>query len=50
MDEGQILGQLEIYVGDELRDTVPILAAQGVNRLSVPGIFSQLLSRLLMGS
>lgn len=50
VDEGQILGQLEIYVGDELRDTVPILAAQGVNRLSVPGIFSQLLSRLLMGS
>ena len=50
VDEGQILGQLEIYVGDELRDTVPILAAQGVNRLSIPGIFSQLLSRLLMGS
>ena len=48
VDEGQILGQLEVYVGDELRDTIPILAAQGVDRLSVPGIFSQLLSRLLM--
>ncbi len=50
VDEGQILGQLEVYVGDELRDTVPILATQGVDRLSVPGIFSRLLERLLMGS
>ena len=50
VDQGQILGQMEIYVGAELRDTVPILAAEGVNRLSVPGIFSRLLSRLLMGS
>lgn len=48
VDQGQILGQLEVYVGDELRDTVPILAAEGVNRLSVPGIFTQMLSRLLM--
>ena len=50
VDEGQTLGELQVYVGEELRDTVPILAAQGVDRLSVPGIFSQLLSRLLMGS
>ena len=49
VDQGQILGELQVYVGDELRDTVPILAAQGVDRLSVPGIFSQLLGRLLMG-
>ena len=43
VDQGQTLGQLEVYVGDELRDTVPILAAQPVDRLSVPaslpGIF-----------
>ena len=49
VDEGQILGEFQVYVGDELRDTVPILAAQGVDRLSVPGIFSQLLTRLFMG-
>ena len=47
VDEGQTLGELQVYVGDELRDTVPILAAQGVDRLSVPGLFSQLLRRLL---
>ncbi len=50
VDEGQILGEFQVYVGDELRDTVPILAAQGVDRLSVPGIFSQLLTRLFMGA
>ena len=50
VDEGQILGELQVYVGDELRDTVPILAAHGVDRLSVPGIFSQLLSQLFMGN
>ena len=48
VDQGQTLGQLEVYVGDELRDTVPILAAQPVDRLSVPGIFSRMLERLLM--
>lgn len=49
VDQGQTLGQLEVYVGDELRDAIPIQAAQPVARLSTPGIFSQLLNRLLMG-
>ena len=48
VEPGQTLGSLEVYVGDELRDTVPILASQGVERLSVPGIFSRMLSKLLM--
>lgn len=48
VEQGQILGQLEVFVGDELRDTVPILASQGVERLSVPGIFGRMLSKLLM--
>ena len=34
-------------LGMQLRDSVPIVAAQGVERLSVPGLFSQLLRRLL---
>ena len=45
---GQILGRLEILVGDQVRDTVPILASQDVERLSIPGIFSRMLSKLLM--
>lgn len=48
VEQGQTLGQLEVFVGDELRDTVPILASQGVERLSVPGIFGRMLSKLLM--
>ena len=48
VEPGQTLGQLEVYVGDELRDTIPILASQGVDRLSVSGIFSRMLSKLLM--
>ncbi len=47
VDPGQILGEFQVYVGEQLRDTVPIVAAQGVERLSVPGLFSQLLRRLL---
>ena len=48
VEKGQTLGQLEVYVGDELRDTIPILSSQQVDRLSIPGIFTRMLSKLLM--
>ncbi|MCI8421985.1 MAG: D-alanyl-D-alanine carboxypeptidase [Lawsonibacter sp.] len=48
VEEGQVLGQLEVYVGQELRDTIPIVSAQGVERLTVPGIFTRMLRQLLM--
>ena len=48
VDQGQTLGELKVYVGEELRDTVPIVSAQQVERLTVPGIFSQMLRQLLM--
>ena len=48
VEQNQLLGQMEVYVGQELRDTVPILAAQPVERLTAGGIFSRLLHRLLM--
>ena len=47
VEQGQVLGSLKVYVGEELRDTIPIVAAQGVARLTVPGIFSQMLQQLL---
>ena len=50
VEEGQILGQLEVFVGEELRDTVPIVAARGVERLSFPGIFSRMARMLFMAS
>lgn len=48
VDPGQTLGHLRVYVGDELRDTVPITAADGVERLGVGDVMSDLLRRLLM--
>ena len=48
VEQGQTLGQLEVYVGDELRDTIPIVSAQPADRLTVPGIFSRMLRHLLM--
>ena len=48
VDPGQTLGSLEVYVGEELRDTVPIVSDRGVERLTVPGIFSRMLRQLLM--
>ena len=48
VSEGQILGQLEVYVGEELREKVPIVSAQAVERLTAPGIFTRMLRELLM--
>ncbi len=48
VEEGQTLGTLEVLVGEELRDTIPIISSQAVDRLTMPGIFHGLLQRLLM--
>ena len=50
VEQGQTLGQLEVLVGEQLRDTIPIVSAQGVERLTIPGIFSRLLQKLLMAA
>ena len=48
VEPGQTLGQLDVYVGDELRDSIPIQAAQGVDRLTTSEIFTRMLRQLLM--
>ena len=48
VEQGQTLGQLEVYVGEALQKTIPIVSAQEVERLTVPGIFSRMLRQLLM--
>lgn len=48
VEAGQQLGQMTVCINGEVRDTVPIVACQEVPRLSLPGIFSQLLRRMLM--
>ena len=39
---------MEVLVDGQVRDTVPILSAHGVERLTVPKIFCRLLERMLM--
>ena len=48
VEQGQRLGELTVYVNGELRDTIPIVSAQGAQRLTAPGIFSRLLRELFM--
>ena len=48
VEQGQILGRLQVYVGDELRATLPLTAAQAVPRLTTGEVMLRLLERLLM--
>ncbi|HIY22556.1 MAG TPA: D-alanyl-D-alanine carboxypeptidase [Candidatus Flavonifractor merdigallinarum] len=50
VEPGQILGRLSVRVNGEERQTLPLVAAQGVARISWGGIFSNLLQGLLMVS
>ena len=45
---GQKLGQMVVTVDGEVRDTIPIVASQQVDRLTIPGIFGKMFQRLLM--
>lgn len=47
---GQTIGELTVMVGEEVRDTIPIVAAQSVERLTIPGIFQRLLRQLLLAA
>ena len=46
VEAGQTVGRLEILVGGEVRKTIPLTAAQRVERLSVSGIFTRILRGL----
>lgn len=50
VEQGQTVGELSVLVGDEVRDTIPIVSAQSVARLTVPGIFQRLLRQLLLAA
>ena len=49
VEEGQKLGEMAVYVGDEVQQTIPIVADRAVARLTLPGIFSRFLKTLFMG-
>ena len=48
VEQGQKLGELQVYVDGQLRDTIDLVAAQPVERLSMGGIFKDLLCKLFM--
>jgi D-alanyl-D-alanine carboxypeptidase (penicillin-binding protein 5/6) len=48
VEQNQILGQLQVYVGEELRDSIPLVAAQPVARLTAPDVFFRMLRSLFM--
>ena len=48
VEAGQKLGELQVFVDGQLRDTIDLVAAAPVERLHLGGIFKGLLRRLLM--
>ena len=48
VEQGQILGRLHVYVGEELRTTIPLTAAESIPRLTPGDIMLRLMERLLM--
>ncbi len=47
VEQGQTIGTLEIFVGEELRDSIPIVAAQEIPRLTFFGILNRMLRPLV---
>lgn len=50
VEPGQKLGEVAVIVGGEERQTLPLVADQGVERLTIPGIFLKFMQTLLMGA
>lgn len=48
VEQGQTIGTLEIFVGDELRESIPIEAAQEVPRLTFSGILRRMFRQLAL--
>ena len=50
VEPGQKLGEVVVLVDGQERQSIPLVADQGVERLTVPGIFLRFMKTLLMGS
>lgn len=48
VEAGQKLGEIKISVGGQVRQTIPIVASEAVARITLPGIFRNMLDRLFM--
>ena len=49
VEQGQKLGEVVVLVDGEERQVLPLVADQGVERLTIPGIFLRFMRTLLMG-
>ena len=50
VEKGQTLGQMIVRVAGEERESIPIVAGEAVERITVPGIFYSFLRQLFMAS
>lgn len=48
VEKGQKLGEMTVLVDGQVRETIPIVAGEAVERLTVPGILGKFLRRLFM--
>ena len=48
VEAGQKLGEMVVCVGDEVLETIPVVADEAVARITVPGIFMRLLRSLFL--
>ena len=48
VEPGQKLGELVVSVAGEERQTIPLVAAQAVERITLPGIFLRFMERIFM--
>jgi D-alanyl-D-alanine carboxypeptidase (penicillin-binding protein 5/6) len=49
VEKGQKLGEMTVAIDGVTRETIPIVACESVDRLTIPGIFQKFLRILLMG-
>jgi len=48
VEQGQKLGEMKVTVGGEVKQVIPIVAGEAVQRLTIPGIFKSLLDEFFM--
>ncbi|MPM48857.1 hypothetical protein SDC9_95584 [bioreactor metagenome] len=48
VEAGQVLGEMTVTVKGEVREIIPLVAGETVNRISIPGIFEKFMHILFM--
>jgi len=48
VEAGQVLGEMTVTVKGEVREIIPLVAGEAVNRISIPGVFEKFMHILFM--